>query len=152
MKVGMENTTKSKMDARLNVITLGVADVEKAKRFYERLGWKASSASQDDVVFFQVGGVVLALYPRKLLAEDATVPSSGSGFRGFTLAQNVDSKEKVSEILKIAENAGGKVLKPAQDVFWGGHSGYFSDLDGNLWEVAWNPHFRLNTDGILQLP
>lgn len=140
------------MSARLNIVTLGVSEVKKSKIFYERLGWKASSASQDDIVFFQSGGVVLALYPRELLAQDASVSPSGSGFRGFTLAQNVESKEMVREVLKIAENAGAKILKPAQDVFWGGHHGYFSDPDGNLWEVAWNPHIPLNGDGILQLP
>lgn len=140
------------MDPRLNIITLGAHDVERSKRFYEGLGWKASEASQGDIIFFQAGGVVLALYPRKLLAEDAMTNPAGSGFSGFTLAQNVDLKSKVSEALETAQKAGGKIVKPAQDVFWGGHSGYFSDPDGNLWEVAWNPHFHLNSKGLLELP
>src|SRR5579885_3637377 len=128
------------MESRLNIVTLGVSDTARSRRFYEALGWKASSASQGDIVFFQLGGMVLALYSREALAEDATVAAAGSGFRGVTLAQNVRSKEEVARALKVAEAAGAKILKPAQDVFWGGHSGYFADPDGHLWEVAWNPH------------
>lgn len=141
-----------KVEPRLNIITLGVSDLKKARKFYEGLGWKASSASQGDIVFFQLGGIVLALYPRDTLAEDATILVEGNGFRGVTLAQNVRTKTEVAEVLKIAESAGGKIVKPAQDVFWGGHSGYFADLDGHLWEVAWNPHFTLNTQGEVELP
>jgi catechol 2,3-dioxygenase-like lactoylglutathione lyase family enzyme len=141
------------IEARLNIVTLGVSDLKRARKFYaEGLGWKASSASQDNIVFFQLGGIVLALYPRTLLAEDATVGPSGSGFRGITLAQNVREKDEVFAVLKMAEAAGGKVVKPAQDVFWGGHSGYFADPDGHLWEVAWNPHFDLNVRGEVELP
>jgi hypothetical protein len=142
-----------KMESRLNIVTLGVSDVVKAREFYERgLGWKASAASQGDIVFFQLGGVVLALYPRDLLAADATVKAEGSGFSGITLAQNVREKEEVSDVLNLAEAAGGKIAKPARDVFWGGHSGYFTDPDGHLWEVAWNPHFKLNERGEVELP
>lgn len=94
----------------------------------------------------------MALYPRSLLAEDAMVSAKGSGFKGITLAQNVCTKEEVSRALNSALEAGGKILKPAQDAFWGGHSGYFSDPDGNIWEVAWNPYFKMNQDGILELP
>ena len=141
------------MGAQLNIVTLGVSDIKKARKFYEKgLGWKASSASQGDIVFFQLGGVVLALYPHDLLADDATVNATGSGFRGITLAQNVREKREVAEVLKIAEAAGGEIVKPAQDVFWGGHSGYFADPDGHLWEVAWNPHFTLNNRGEIELP
>lgn len=140
------------MDQRLNVITLGVSDTKRAKRFYEQLGWKPSAASQGDITFFQAGGIVLALYPREALAEDAKVKGRGEGFRGFTLAQNVARKEQVAEALETAKAAGGKILKPAQDVFWGGHSGYFADPDGNLWEVAWNPHFTLDKNGLVRLP
>lgn len=140
------------MYQRINLITLGVNDLDRARTFYERLGWKASSASQGDVVFFQAGGVVLSLFPAEALADDAQVEAVGSGFRRFTLAQNVESKEKVREVLQTAEKAGGRILKPAQDVFWGGYSGYFSDPDGNLWEVAWNPHFKINEQGMLELP
>lgn len=141
------------MEARLNIVTLGVSDLRKAREFYERgLGWKASAASQEGIVFFQLGGIVLTLYPRDSLAEDATVEPAGNSFRGITLAQNVHEKEEVSEILKAAEAAGGKIVKPAQDVFWGGHSGYFADPDGHLWEIAWNPHFKLNARGEVELP
>lgn len=140
------------MEPRLNIITLGVKDLTSSKSFYTKLGWQPSKASQENILFFQTGGVVLALYPRKLLAEDATVESEGEGFRGFTLAQNVRTKEEVAKILDIAQKAGGKIQKPAQDVFWGGHSGYFTDPDGNLWEVAWNPFFTLNEKGMLELP
>jgi uncharacterized protein len=140
------------MESRLNIVTLGVADLKKAREFYEALGWKASSASQGDIVFFQLGGMVLALYPRVTLAEDATVEAAGDGFKGFTLAQNVRTKAEVARVLETAKVAGGKIVKPAQDVFWGGHSGYFADVDGNLWEVAWNPHFKLSAQGEVELP
>jgi uncharacterized protein len=139
-------------EPRLNIVTLGVADIEKARRFYEGLGWTASSASQGDIVFFQLGAMVLALYPRGLLAGDAGVEPAGSGFPGITLAYNVRSKKEVAGFLNEAKAAGGKIVKEAQDVFWGGHSGYFADLDGHLWEVAWNPHFELNERGEVVLP
>jgi catechol 2,3-dioxygenase-like lactoylglutathione lyase family enzyme len=148
--MSVENSLK--MDARISIVTLGVTDLKKSKTFYEKLGWSASSASQENIIFFQAGGIVLALYPRDLLAEDAKVDTQGSGFRGFTLAQNVSSKEEVSRALKVAEAAGGKILKPAQDVFWGGHSGYFADPDGNLWEIAWNPFLELTKEGLPKLP
>jgi len=141
------------IEPRINFLTLGVSDIGRARRFYENgLGWKPSSASQGDIVFFQLGGIVLALYPRRLLAEDATVDASGSGFRGVTLAHNVRSKEDVAKVLHMAEAAGATIAKPAQDVFWGGHSGYFADPDGHLWEVVWNPHFKMNERGEIQLP
>ena len=141
------------VEPRLNIVTLGVSDLKKARKFYEKgLGWKASPASQGDIVFFQLGGVVLALYPRDTLAEDALADAAGSGFRGVTLAQNVREKGDVAEVLNTAKAAGGKIVKPAQDVFWGGHSGYFADPDGHLWEIAWNPHFSLNERGEIELP
>jgi len=140
------------IEPRLSIVTLGVADLVRARRFYEEgLGWKASSASQGDVVFFQLGGMALALYPREALAEDACVDAKGSGFSGITLAYNVRAKAEVSAFLAVAEAAGGKILKPARDVFWGGHSGYFADPDGHLWEVAWNPYSNLNERGELVL-
>jgi uncharacterized protein len=140
------------IEPRLSIVTLGVADLVRARRFYEEgLGWKASSASQGNIVFFQLGGMALALYPREALAEDACVDAKGSGFSGITLAYNVRAKAEVSAFLAVAEAAGGKILKPAQDVFWGGHSGYFADPDGHLWEVAWNPYSKLNERGELVL-
>jgi len=135
------------------MVTLGVADVENARRFYETgLGWKASPASQGNIVFFQLGAMVLALYPREALAEDADVDAEGQGFSGITLAYNVRAKEEVAAFLSVAEAAGGKIVKRAEAVFWGGQSGYFADLDGHLWEVAWNPHFALNERGEVVLP
>ena len=140
------------MEPRLNIVTLGVSDLKAARRFYKRLGWVASSASQGDIVFFSAGGVVLALYPRKALAKDAGVAGRGSGFRAFTLAHNVRSKEDVGRILNIAAAAGARIVKRAQDAFWGGHGGYFADPDGNLWEVAWNPFLKMARNGTLTLP
>lgn len=130
------------MRQKLSLVTLGVADLKRSLDFYKNgLGWKpASEDNDDDVVFFPMGGVVLALYPREKLAEDATVDAHGSGFTGITLAHNVTSPEEADEVLRTAEKAGGKIVKPAQKVFWGGYSGYFSDPDGYLWEVAWNPY------------
>ena len=141
------------MEPRINCVTLGVADLKKSRKFYEKgLGWKASPASQGDIVFFPLGAVILALYPRDLLAEDAQVDKKGSGFRAVTLIHNVRAKEDVARALQKAEAAGAKILKPAQDVFWGGHSGYFADPDGHLWEVAWAPQFELDESGALRLP
>ena len=141
------------MEPRLNVVTLSVSDLARARKFYETgLGWKVSPESQGDIVFFQLGGVVLALYSRDRLAADANVSPNGGGFRGVTLAHNVREKSDVAKILEDARAAGAKILKPAQDAFWGGHSGYFADLDGHLWEVAWNPQFRLNEWGEVGLP
>ena len=139
------------MENRINIVTFGVSDLAASRRFYEEgLGWKVASC-QDNIVFFLLGAVVLGLYPRELLAEDATVDAAGSGFRGITLAHNVRAKEEVAEVLATAERAGARILKPAQDVFWGGHSGYFADPDGHLWEVAWNPFMRLNERGEIEM-
>jgi Lactoylglutathione lyase and related lyases len=136
------------MEARLSIITLGVKDLAVSRSFYEKgLGWPLASGSEEGIAFFQLGGLRLALYPHDLLAEDADVSPEGCGFRGFTLAQNVRSKEEVTVVLAAAEKAGAKIVKPARDVFWGGHSGYFSDPDGYLWEVAWNPFLELNERG-----
>jgi catechol 2,3-dioxygenase-like lactoylglutathione lyase family enzyme len=133
------------------VITLGVADVARSRRFYEALGLRAAASSNEHITFFDGGGIVLAIYDRAALAEDATVPAEGSGFRGVTIAHNVRARADVAARLADAERAGGRIVKPAQDVFWGGHSGYFADPDGNLWEVAWNPHWTLDADGKVQL-
>lgn len=138
---------------RPHIVTLGYTDLKRSRHFYEQgLGFKASSASQDDIVFYPTGASVLALYPRTSLAKDANVDAKGSGFSGITLAFNVESKEAVAETLALAEKAGGSVVKAAQDVFWGGHSGYFADPDGHLWEVAWNPFVGFDKNGNLKLP
>lgn len=141
------------MEARISLVTLGVADLARSLRFYrDGLGWPVSSASGGDVAFFRTGGAVLALYPRDLLAADAHLSPAGSGFGGIALAHNVRSKEQVDEVLALAATAGGQILKPAQVPEWGGYSGYFADPDGYPWEVAWNPGFPLAADGSVQLP
>lgn len=140
------------MQPRLSLVTLGVADVARSRAFYERLGFVASSASNPNVAFFQAGGTVLALFGRAALAQDATVPEQGSGFRGVTLAHNVATKADVAVVMAEALAAGATLVKPAQDVFWGGHCGYFADPDRHLWEVAWNPFFPLDADGNVTLP
>lgn len=141
------------MEPRLSIVTLGVADVARSRAFYERLGWKASGFPSEDVAFFRAGGVVLALYGRDALAEDARLPAGApGGFGGVTLAHNVASREAADAVLAEAERAGARILKPAEDVFWGGYSGYFADPDGHPWEVAWNPHFPLRPDGGVELP
>lgn len=141
------------MEARVSFITLGVSHIQRAVSFYrDGLGFPLSSASKDDVAFFKTGGIVLALYPSDKLAEDAKVDAEGSGFRGVTLAHNVRSREEVSEVLALAATAGATITKPAQDTFWGGHAGYFADLDGHLWEVVWNPFFPFAEDGKVIVP
>jgi uncharacterized protein len=141
------------MDARISIVTLGVADLERSRRFYrDGLGWPLSSASNPGIAFFRTAGVVLALYPRELLAADANLPAGGAGFAGITLAQNVASKDLVDAALAHAVSAGGALLKPAETAVWGGYSGYFADPDGYAWEVAWNPYFPLAEDGSLRLP
>lgn len=141
------------MEPRINIITLGVSDLERSRRFYESgLGWKTVPTGGEEIYFFQLGGLVFALYSWKGLAEDAMADPAGHGFRGVTLAYNVRDKEEVREVLALAERAGGTIVKSARDVFWGGHSGYFADPDGHLWEVAWNPFFPLNERGEIVLP
>lgn len=139
------------MNLRINVMTLGVTDMQRSRRFYEALGWTASKSSNESFTLFKSKGSMLALYGAAALAEDAHVSPDGAGFRAVTAACNVPSKEDVAKALELARLAGAKITKPAQDVFWGGHSGYFQDPDGHLWEVAWNPHWPLNADGLIDL-
>lgn len=141
------------MEPRVSIVTLGVSNLERAIAFYrDGLGWPLSGASNENIAFFKTSGTVLALYPREELAADANTDPQGGGFSGFTLAHNVAEKQQVSAILREAKTAGAKIVKEAQDVFWGGHSGYFADPDGHLWEVAWNPYAPLAEDGSLILP
>ncbi len=141
------------MEPRLSIVTLGVADLERARAFYrDTLGWKPAPQSAGDILFFQAGGVVLALYPRHLLAKEAKVADAGApGFAGFALAQNVRLREDVDRVLGELAAKGARILSPAEDAFWGGRSGYFADPDGNVWEVAWNPGFPLDADGTIRL-
>lgn len=141
------------MRQKLNLITLGVNDFQKSLAFYETgLGWKKSPSSMDDLALFDLGGMVLCLYPRKALAEDVTVDDKGSGFTGITLAYNAKSEEEVDAVLSEVEKLGATVLKPGQKVFWGGYSGYFKDLDGHLFEVAYNPFWELDEKDNVLLP
>jgi uncharacterized protein len=139
------------MEQRVSIVTLGVADVKRSREFYERLGWRRSGEGGDHVVFFQAGGMALALYSREDLAKDASIAPDGHGFREVALAYNTRSREEVDEVLAEAEAAGAKLVKPAQQAFWGGYSGYFSDPDGHLWEVAWNPSFPIAGDGSIRI-
>lgn len=136
-----------KMDQRVSLITLGVDNMEASAKFYEALGWERVE-TQDGVVAFDLIGQTLGLYPRAGLEEDLGLePGSLSGSAALSLGYNVREKEDVAKILAMVEPAGGKVAKEAQDVFWGGHHGYFTDLDGHLWEVAHNPFSPLGDDG-----
>jgi hypothetical protein len=137
---------------RLSLVTLGVADLPRARAFYEALGWRASSASRPSVTFFHGSGAVLALFGRGELAADAGVPDSPPGFPGVALACNLASREEVDAFHARAVAAGGRSVKPPGQVFWGGYSGYFADPDGHLWEVAHNPFFPLDEQGLVQLP
>src|SRR5437879_9441869 len=140
------------MQQRVSLVTLGVADLNRSREFYERLGWRRSMAKAEGVVFFQAGGMALALYPRNDLAKDAKIPSEGYGFSGISLASNTRNREEVDAVLTEAQAAGAKLLKPAEEAFWGGYSGYFSDPDGFPWEVAWNPSFPMMEDGSIRVP
>jgi catechol 2,3-dioxygenase-like lactoylglutathione lyase family enzyme len=140
------------VEQRVSLITLGVADLARSREFYERLGWRRSMANAEGIVFFQTGGMALALYPRHELAKDANISARGDGFSGISLAYNARTRAEVDSVLNEAEAAGAKLVKPAQEAFWGGYSGYFSDPDGFLWEVAWNPSFPIAADGSIRLP
>ncbi len=142
------------MEPRISLITLGVEDVAEAATFYERLGWKRAE-SPPEVAFFQAGGSIFGLYGRESLAKDANLPPEAAPkgiFARSTLAYNGRSKDEVDAVLKEAEAAGATIIKKAQDVFWGGYSGYFADPDGHLWEVAWNPFFPIAEDGSISFP
>jgi catechol 2,3-dioxygenase-like lactoylglutathione lyase family enzyme len=140
------------MNQHLHLITLGVRDFEKSKIFYtEILGWKPTSSSNDEIAFFQTSGVVLAIYPREKLAEDAVTSPEGSGFSGITLACNTRSELEVDEIITNLKSKGVKIIKEPQKVFWGGYSSYFADPDDYRWEVAYNPFFAFDENGNLKL-
>lgn len=140
------------MEQRLSILTLGVADVTASRRFYERLGWRAAPIGDVQVAFFQLGGIALALYASEDLAKDTGLLSSTEDSPSIALAHNVRHKEDVDAMLVEAEKAGAQIIKPAEDKFWGGCSGYFADPDGYPWEVAWNPGFELKEDGSIVLP
>lgn len=145
------------LPTRINLVTLGVADVGQSRAFYESLGFAASGFESSDVAFFDMNGTVLGLYGQAALAEDAGVSEDGinddgSRFRGTSLAINLASKSEVDDALAFAQSCGGRIVQPARDVFWGGYSGYFADPDGHLWEIAYNPLMVLDEKGQMTLP
>ena len=140
------------MEQRLSVITLGVADLGRARAFYGALGWVTRAAPEDDVAFFQAGGMVLALWGREKLAADSGVAEDPGGWGGVTLAHNVGSPEAVDAVIEEARAAGAVIPRTGAPTFWGGYSGVFVDPDGHPWEVAHNPHWGLQADGSVRLP
>ena len=138
------------MQQRLSLVTLGVGDLARARRFYEALGWTTRASPGDDIVFFQAGGMVVALWGRAELAEDSGV-EDGGGWGGVTLAHNVRSPAEVDAVLAAAEAAGARIARPGAATFWGGYSGAFVDPEGHPWEVAHNPHWTLGEDGSVSL-
>jgi catechol 2,3-dioxygenase-like lactoylglutathione lyase family enzyme len=139
-----------RVEQRVSVITLGVSDLDRARRFYTSLGWAPATSPGDDVVFFQAGGMVLGLWSRAALAEDSAVEDPG-GWGGVTLAYNVRSPAEVDETIDEARAAGARIGREPAATFWGGYSGVFVDLDGHPWEVAHNPGWPLQADGSVRL-
>lgn len=143
---------ESAVEARVSLLTLGVAELGRARSFYEALGFSASSVGGGQVVFLHAGPMALCLWSRADLADDAGVSDGPVSFGGMAIAHNVRSKDAVDATLEEAARAGATVTRAAHDTEWGGRSGYFADPDGHLWEVAWNPFFPLAADGALTLP
>ncbi|HWX97026.1 MAG TPA: VOC family protein [Solirubrobacteraceae bacterium] len=139
------------MEQRVSVITLGVAELDRAKAFYEALGWRSNTPAELEVVFFQAGGMVLALWDREKNAEDSGV-EMGSGYGGVTLAYNARSPEEVDAVIAEARAAGATISREPGETFWGGYSGVFVDVDGYPWEVAHNPLWTISDDGSVTLP
>ncbi|MBV8792881.1 MAG: VOC family protein [Pseudolabrys sp.] len=148
------NTETALPEGNLSLVTLGVASLQRSIAFYETLGFKRKAKASDGVGFFKAGACAIAVWPSEELAKDANFANEGmaESFRGVALAWNCRSKGDVDKVIKRAKSAGAVVRKPARDVFWGGYSGYFADLDGHLWEVAYNPHFPMAEDGRLEIP
>jgi uncharacterized protein len=141
------------MDPRLTLVTLGVADLDRAVAFYrDALGWTPASTA-DGVAFFDLDGLVLALWPHRDLAADSGLSPEGLGaYHGFALAQNLRSREEVDALFEHLRERGADIAKPPVETDWGGYSGYFTDLDGHHWEVAWNPFWPMRDDGRIDLP
>jgi catechol 2,3-dioxygenase-like lactoylglutathione lyase family enzyme len=138
------------MEQRVSLVTIGVSDLARSRAFYEALDWRTGAGPDDDVVFFQAGGMIVALWDRAQLAEDSTV-TDARGWGGITLAHNVRSPEEVDAVLAEAARAGGTIGRPGASTFWGGYSGVFLDPDGHPWEVAHNPHWTIADDGSTRL-
>ena len=138
------------MEQRLSLVTLGVADPARARAFYEALGWVTRAKPGDDVVFFQAGGMIVALWGREQLTEDTAVEDSG-GWGGVTLAYNTRSPAEVDAVIAEAAAAGATIARQGAETFWGGYSGVFVDPEGHAWEVAHNPHWTVAADGSVSL-
>ena len=139
------------MDQRVTVITLGVSDLDRARAFYEALGWRSNTPPEMEVAFFQAGGLVVSLWDRQKLAEDSGV-EPGEGYGAVTLAYNVASPAEVDGVIGQARDAGASITREPGETFWGGYSGVFADPDGHPWEVAHNPRWTLGPDGSVTLP
>lgn len=138
------------MKPRLNIVTLGVQNLQKSKEFYQNaLGWEPARGSDENIVFFNHGGIVRSLYPLDKLAEDADIQADCSGFSGITLAINQDSKDAVKDSFNRALENGAKILVNPRDTFWGGFDAYFADFDGHPWEIAWAPFWEFDEQGNL---
>jgi uncharacterized protein len=140
------------MDQRISLVTLGVADLTRARAFYEGLGWRGQELKE--TVFIQAGGSAVVLWARDKVAADAGLEDDGThgGFGGITLAHNVRSRDEVDEIMRQAADAGAGITKPATETFYGGYAGFFTDPDGHVWEIAYNPTFPLDRDGAVTIP
>lgn len=136
------------MEQRLNIITLGVRDLNVSIEFYENvLGWQKMDWESENIAFFKLNGIILSLFPAHDLAKDATVNNDGEGFKRFTLAYNARSEKEVDDIMQTLQSKNVNIVKQPERVFWGGYSGYFADPDENLWEVAFNPFLNLDEEG-----
>ncbi|NER17190.1 VOC family protein [Spongiivirga citrea] len=136
------------MEQRMTIIGLGVNDLKVSTAFYEqKFGWKKTNASNESISFFQLNGILLSLYPKDKLAEDAEVSPEGSGFKAFSLAHNTKTEQEVDTIVNELRSKGVKIVKEPQKVFWGGYSSYVADPDDNLWEIAYNPFLELDDKG-----
>lgn len=141
----------SNVQQRLTIITLGVFDLQKSTSFYENMfGWNKETYSNDHISFFKLNGILFSLYPTKELAKDVGVSSEGSGFKQFTLAHNVHSEKEVDQLIENLKIKGVNIVKEPQKADWGGYSSYVSDLDGYLWEIAYNPYLALEKDGTIK--
>ena len=138
------------MEQRVSLVTLGVEDLARARSFYEALGWRSGAAPADDVVFFQAGGMIVALWGREQLTDDSAVTDSG-GYGGVTLAYNARGREEVDAVIEQARAAGARIGREPAETFWGGYSGIFVDPEGHPWEVAHNPHWTVGEDGSVSL-
>lgn len=140
------------MKPRLNIVTLGVSNLQKSKEFYRKaLGWEPAPGSSESIIFFHQGGIIVGLYPFDKLAEDAGVPTEKPSFPGVTLAINRESKEEVDELFARVIKSGATILIKPRDTFWGGYDAYFADPDGYAWEIAWAPFWQYDEQGSLTL-